>query len=121
MNPKQVEEFVDSLRNTFSLFEVNHKIWRTSSNDQTITIPTISAIDGIALGGGLEISLCCDIRIGGETKPDQAELTSVFNQGRNVKQAYQRPNWQYYLRRLVYSTLLTIPFIAQEVLKDLLG
>lgn len=50
MNDKEVASFVDSIRNTFT------KICE-------IPFPTLSAIDGIAFGGGLEITLCSDIRI----------------------------------------------------------
>ncbi|KAJ1919683.1 hypothetical protein H4219_001824 [Mycoemilia scoparia] len=33
----------------------------------TLKVPTIAAIDGPALGGGLEMSLCCDFRFAGPT------------------------------------------------------
>lgn len=48
----EVPKFVSSLRDMMCAIE-------------NIRIPTIAAIDGSALGGGLEMALSCDIRIGG--------------------------------------------------------
>ncbi|XP_054714734.1 methylglutaconyl-CoA hydratase, mitochondrial-like [Uloborus diversus] len=43
------------------------KICQLITNFYDLPLPTIAAIDGPALGGGLEISLACDIRIASST------------------------------------------------------
>ncbi|KAI5655765.1 hypothetical protein M9H77_32952 [Catharanthus roseus] len=53
MSPNEVQDFVTSLRSTFSFLEELH-------------IPTIAVVEGAALGGGLEMALSCDLRICGE-------------------------------------------------------
>ncbi|XP_067935628.1 methylglutaconyl-CoA hydratase, mitochondrial-like [Watersipora subatra] len=50
MTPSEVGPFVSSLRAMLANF-------------QQLPVPTICAIDGIAVGGGMEMSLTCDIRI----------------------------------------------------------
>lgn len=40
--------------------EVGHKLF---SKIETMDIPSVAAINGYCLGGGLEIAMCCDIRI----------------------------------------------------------
>ncbi|XP_066247453.1 methylglutaconyl-CoA hydratase, mitochondrial [Euwallacea similis] len=50
MTPKQVAHFVTDLRSLMTKL-------------QNIPVPVLAAIDGIALGGGLEIALACDIRV----------------------------------------------------------
>uniref|UniRef100_A0A6M2F5S9 Enoyl-CoA hydratase n=1 Tax=Populus davidiana TaxID=266767 RepID=A0A6M2F5S9_9ROSI len=53
MTPSEVQNFVNSLRSTFSLIEA-------------LNVPTVAVIEGAALGGGLEMALSCDLRICGE-------------------------------------------------------
>ncbi|KAJ1549477.1 hypothetical protein HK405_001912 [Cladochytrium tenue] len=53
MSPAEVDQFVHSLRSAFTEF-------------QSLPIPTIAAIDGAALGGGLEIALAADLRVAGQ-------------------------------------------------------
>jgi len=52
MTPDDVAEFVRSLRASFTAIE-------------NFPMPTIAAIEGAALGGGLEMALACDLRIAG--------------------------------------------------------
>lgn len=40
--------------------EVGHKLF---SRIETLGIPVIAAVNGYCLGGGLEIAMCCDIRV----------------------------------------------------------
>jgi len=53
MSTLDVEKFLSQLRDTCT------KI-------QNLPFPTITALDGLAMGGGMELSLCTDLRVAGE-------------------------------------------------------
>ncbi|WVQ99631.1 hypothetical protein IAU59_006769 [Kwoniella sp. CBS 9459] len=53
MSPSQVSSFLDSLRDMLAELE-------------GIKVPSIAVVDGYALGGGAELALACDLRVGGE-------------------------------------------------------
>lgn len=56
MSPTQVSDFLDSLRCLISELE-------------SVQVPSIGVVDGYALGGGTEIALGCDLRVGGTYIP----------------------------------------------------
>ncbi|KAJ4147499.1 hypothetical protein LMH87_002012 [Akanthomyces muscarius] len=50
MNDAQVDEFLGAMR-------------RTLAHLETLPIPAVAAVAGAALGGGLELALCCHLRV----------------------------------------------------------
>ncbi|KAH9482764.1 Enoyl-CoA isomerase/hydratase fer4 [Psilocybe cubensis] len=74
MSQPQVARFLAELRDALGKLE-------------SLPMPTIAAIDGPALGGGLEMSLACDLRVAGgllPTRLHEYESNKVNFQGHNV-------------------------------------
>ena len=71
MSPGQVSDFLDSLRCLISELEA-------------MKVPSVGVVDGYALGGGTEIALGCDLRVGGMSSLRRSTLRalSCYVQGR---------------------------------------
>ena len=78
MGQEEATDFVQRLRTTFRAVE-------------RLPMPTIAAIDGAALGGGLELALACDLRVvGGGAKLGLPETSLAIIPGAGGTQALPR-------------------------------
>ena len=92
MTQLQVSKFLSNLRDALGKLEA-------------LPLPAIAAIDGPALGGGLELCLACDLRVAGAlvcpcplcvfwTRVKSGTCTQVMPSPRS---AYRRRAWESYL------------------------
>jgi len=78
MTAEQAEAFVDRLRNAFTALAA-------------LALPTVAAIEGAALGGGLELALACDLRVaGGEAQLGLPETSLAIIPGAGGTQRLPR-------------------------------
>lgn len=91
---------------------VGHRAFKALDN---LRVPVIAAINGYALGGGLELALCCDIRLAAESaKLGQPEVTLGITPGFGGTQRLPRVVGTSYALQLV---LTGKPIPASEALR----
>ncbi|KAK0095923.1 hypothetical protein PV326_007050 [Microctonus aethiopoides] len=103
MNDNEVEEFVCSLRNLMN-------------NVESMPTPVISAIDGVALGGGLELALATDIRTASiEAKMGLVETKLAIIPGAGGTQRLPRLIGPAKAKELIYSAKILDGQEAHEI------
>lgn len=103
MNDTEVEEFVCTLRNLMN-------------NVESMPTPVISAIDGVALGGGLELALATDIRTAAiEAKMGLVETRLAIIPGAGGTQRLPRLIGPAKAKELIYSAKILDGQEAHEI------
>ena len=84
MSQMQVNKFLSDLRDALGKLEA-------------LPVPTIAAIDGPALGGGLEMSLACDLRVAGlclrSLSATGQKNETTFQGSTSPRLAFPKPVW----------------------------
>ncbi|KAF7722599.1 hypothetical protein EC973_002912 [Apophysomyces ossiformis] len=102
MSPTQVTEFLYNLRQAYRELE-------------TLPIPTIAAIDGAALGGGLEMALACDLRVAGpKAKIGLPETRLAIIPGAGGTQRLPRLIGTAKAKELIFTAAVLDPKRAEE-------
>lgn len=103
-------------------------IGHTINNVEAITVPVIAAINGVAFGGGLELTLACDIRIAAEdTRVGLTETSLAIIPGAGGTQRLPRLIGLGQAKRLIFTAkpittkeALVISLVEQIVPRELL-
>lgn len=91
------------------------RIGETINRIEKLQVPVIAAINGVALGGGLELALACDIRIAVEnTKLGLTETSLAIIPGAGGTQRLPRTIGVGHAKKLIYSA---IPITTEEALR----
>ncbi|KZV70247.1 enoyl-CoA hydratase [Peniophora sp. CONT] len=104
MSPDEVRDFLDMLNETIAALEA-------------LDIPTIAAIDGPALGGGLEMAFACDFRVvaRGVTKMGLPECTLGIIPGAGGTQRAPRLLGRTRAKELIFTGRMVDAREAKEI------
>ncbi|RKP40038.1 enoyl-CoA hydratase [Dimargaris cristalligena] len=103
MTTPEVRKFLATLRQTFCDLEA-------------LPVPTIASVDGAALGGGLEMALCCDMRVGGsKSKLGLTETRLAIIPGAGGTQRLSRLIGLAKAKELIYTAQICNATQAQSI------